>query len=206
MPLESHTFGRYSVVCDDPYHRGCKEEIGPYFGEERVGRKAIDEGWFKSAETGNYACPHCMRHHRVRVAERIHDEEMNYEESHDSGDPFTAAFVAALLGGDPMTAAGVTMMTDSTMFGVLAGVAAGDGERPAEAVLEDRQVEPEQPMRAEEESVPVIVDPFVEERATESVEADTPESSVSDEGPEATSFDEGSSGGGDTADSSSTSY
>lgn len=126
MSRETEGFSRYTVICDDPYHRGCREQFGPYFGQDRVGRIAKENGWYISEETGKYACPNCSGLHERVVTERVVAGRMTREEADNSGDPFTAAFIAMALGGDPLTAGLTTWFTGSTPLGVIVGIMAGD--------------------------------------------------------------------------------
>ena len=48
MALQKVSFYKYMVTCDDPYHRGCSEQAGPYFGQDNAHRMAKDAGWYLS--------------------------------------------------------------------------------------------------------------------------------------------------------------
>ena len=67
MALQKVSFGKYAVTCDDPYHRGCSEKAGPYFGQGHAQRMAEGSGWYLSDDTGKDACPTCLQLHQMTV-------------------------------------------------------------------------------------------------------------------------------------------
>lgn len=136
MGREAEGFGSYTIVCDDPYHRMCSARFGPYFGKYRVVRLAQENGWYVSDD--HYACPNCIELHRITVNRKVVNGSMTREEADESGDPFTAAFVAMIFGGDPLTAGLITMFTGSTPLGVIVGIMAGD--RLDKRVMEEAQL------------------------------------------------------------------
>lgn len=231
MALEG-TFGFYTIICDDPYHRGCQNEFGPYFGKNRIRRLAKEGGWEHSYTTNKYACNICMSRHFTESARRVSSGSMTVEEADNSYDPFTAVFVTMLLDGD-------TAITGDTTLDVAAGMMVG-GHReehpeeqpsagytaPVEPQGDQDREHPEVRTEAPEDAgnLPVVVDPFeapapapVEDSAP-SFTADLPvqEDSVAGsfsaaESPEpadsSDSFDSGSGGddssGSDSSDSGS---
>lgn len=134
MALQKVSFGKYTVTCDDPYHRGCSEQLGPYFGQGHAQRLAEDAGWYLSKDTGKDACPTCMQLHQMTLDKKVENRSMTRDEADNSGDPFTAAFIAMALGGDPLTAGLTTMFTGSTSLGVIAGIIAGDHDKSSHQV------------------------------------------------------------------------
>ncbi len=193
MALNKVSFGKYTVTCDDPYHRGCSEQAGPYFGQGHAQRVAEDAGWYLSDDTGKDACPTCMQLHQMTVGKKVANGSMTRDEADNSGDPFTAAFIAMALGGDPLTAGLTTMFTGSTSLGVIAGIMAGDHDKSnsqtdqyqvgdggasggagAGASFDGQpsQVSPDQPVPDSTQSLPVIAEPFVAQ--TTSQDGDVP--------------------------------
>lgn len=180
MSLENASFGRWKLVCDDPYRRGCCEEYGPAFGEERTVRLAQEDGWYVSEETGQHSCPTCTGLHNRVLRKKVENRSMTREECYESGDPFTAAFLAMAFGGDPSTAMLTTMFTGSTPLGVIASIIAEHNPDPQATEspftpgetdfggggaggswAEPTTSEPQNLI--ENENLPVIVDPQAEE-------------------------------------------
>ncbi len=183
MALNKVSFGKYTVNCDDPYHRGCSEQAGPYFGQGHAQRVAEDAGWYLSEDTGKDACPTCMQLHQMTVDKKVANGSMTRDEADNSGDPFTAAFIAMALGGDPLTAGLTTMFTGSTSLGIIAGIMAGDHDKSnsqtdqyqvgdggrsggagAGASFDScppNQVSPDQSVPDSTQGLPIIADPFI---------------------------------------------
>lgn len=188
MALREDGVLSFVVACDDPYHKGCREEIGPYIGQNRVVRLAKKEGWYVSEVTNQHSCPTCIGLHHAVVEKKVANKSLTREEARDSSDPFTAAFISSMFGGDFNTALWTTMLTGNNSLGIMAGILAGDdrkeefhgsggefsgagasqswSEQPANDVQE------EQPLTQSNQELtgpPVIIDPFVSEtKATES--------------------------------------
>ena len=106
---------------------------------------------------------------------------MTRDEADNSGDPFTAVFIAMVLGGDPLTAGLTTMFTGSTSLGVIAGIMAGDHDKSntqsdqyqvgdggasggagagASFDSQSNQVVSDQQIQDSTQALPVIADPF----------------------------------------------
>ncbi len=145
MGFKSKGFGRYAVVCDDPQCKGCTEEFGSCFGQNRTKDQAYENGWYYSEATGKYACPSCIGLHRKelefckdKIEKRVSDGSLTREQVDNAGDPFMAAIIAMALGGDPLIAMGATMLSGSTALGIMAGVMFGDDKSPQEERFEGR--------------------------------------------------------------------
>ncbi|KKT29102.1 hypothetical protein A3G55_01100 [Candidatus Giovannonibacteria bacterium RIFCSPLOWO2_12_FULL_44_25] len=202
MALKNEGFGRYAVVCDDPYRRGCGEQVGPYFGHNRAVRIAEESKWYVSEATDKHSCPTCMGLHGMTVEKKLANGSMTREEADNSSDPFTAAFIAMAFGGDPLTAGLITMFTGSTSLGIIAGIMAGDHtthseEKPfeegggqfggggASAAFDDPQTNPnisnvpenvsEKAEETTQQGSPVIVDPFESRQELNESEASQPD-------------------------------
>ncbi len=182
MATESLGLGRYQVVCDDPYRRGCRTKTGSRFGQDRSISLAEDEGW-QLSRTGKIACPNCLELHETVVEKKVRNGSLRVEESYIYDDPFDAVFLAMIFDGDPLVAGLVSGMTGSTSLGVIAGILAGDnneqtpegfggggdfgGAGAGGQVMEEQYTEPPTWVPAEPDTLqdlPVIAEP--DERPT----------------------------------------
>lgn len=193
MALREEGIFSFTVVCDDPYHKGCREEIGTYVGRNRVVRIAREKGWYVSEVTNQHSCPACIGLHHEVVKKKVVNRSLTREEADDSGDPFTAAFIASMFGGDFNTALWTTMLTGNTSLGVMADILAGDHrreefhggggdfsgagasqswtEQPSSAV----EIQQSPTLSQEPIEPPVIVDPFASEVKPAEIDVSQPE-------------------------------